>query len=237
MEEEFRFNFPEIPYQRLDSDTTSTRGAHRRIIESFARGESRVMIGTQMAAKAFDFPGLTFAGLVNADSVLSLPDFRSAEKTFQLVLQVAGRVGRGTRPGRVVVQTYQPHHYALVAGSRHDFTAFAEQELAFREALSYPPFSRLVLVVGEGPIEDRLRKGLGDLREVLEALDLPAGSVQVLGPSPAPILKIRKNFRWQLLIKLLGGKAVWVPTKECLAACRAPRGSVLKIDVDPISLL
>lgn len=238
VEEEFSLNFPGVRHARLDSDTTSRRGAHREIIGRFSAGKEQVLIGTQMVAKGFDFPRLTFAGVVNADSVLRLPDFRGAEKTFQLVLQVAGRVGRADRPGTVVVQTYQPEHYALKAGAAHDYEAFASEELAFRQALSYPPYARLILVLAEGPTEARVQELLSELRSDLMALELGEDRLIALGPSPAPIERINENFRWQLLLKLPGeDEEAQRRVKAVLAGARPKKSCALKIDVDPGSVL
>ena len=233
---EFGLNFPDHRYQRMDSDTTRGRGSHARILGDFARGQTRVLIGTQMLAKGFDFPGIHLVGVVNADGGLKVPDFRGAERTFQLLTQVAGRVGRGDDPGEVVVQTYQPDHYALQAARRHDYEAFAARELPLRQELFYPPFSRLVLAVHEAATEEAALRPLEDLREHLERVLGGGPRVRLLGPAPAPLMRLEGRHRQQLLIKIEPGEAAGRALREALRGFPgAPPG--LKIDVDPMSLM
>jgi primosomal protein N' (replication factor Y) len=220
----------------MDSYTTRKKGSHERILGDFSSGRSQVLIGTQMLAKGFDFPHLNLVGVINADSGLTLPDFRGAEKTFQLITQVAGRVGRGDEPGKVVVQTYRPDHYALQHARLHDYEGFAKQELALREELFYPPFSRLVLATLESPEEDKALRPLEDLRVHLEARLRGRVRISILGPAPAPLMKLEGRYRYQLLIKHAPEESAAQLVLEALReAPGLPRG--IRLDVDPMHLL
>jgi primosomal protein N' (replication factor Y) len=229
---------PTARVARLDSDTGSSPAFVRETLAAWRRGELDVLVGTQMIAKGHDAPGVTLIGVVLADTSLSFPDFRAAERTFQLLAQVAGRAGRGDLPGRVLVQTRQPDHPSLVAARGHDFAAFAEPELALRSLLLYPPFGRLARVVVEGAdlasVERRAASVASRLRRSAGA---GGGEAQVLGPAPAAIERLRGRHRQQVLVKaasaprlaaLLGGAALRDGVDEGLRVI---------VDVDPISML
>ena len=234
VEEEFRANFPHVTSQRMDSDTTSQRGSHERILEAYRTGQTRVLIGTQMVAKGFDFHNLDLVGVINADSVLHTSDFRGAEKTFQIVTQVAGRVGRGAKAGTVLVQTYSPGHYALQAAKHHDYESFAEQELPQRQALMYPPFTKLIQITAEGDSEEAPRDALFLLKDHLQR-NLPmAMGVRVMGPAPARVLKVMNRFRFCLLLKIpLEGPSA-AAARLALKTFEIPKSVVLRFDVDPM---
>ncbi|MBI4864319.1 MAG: primosomal protein N' [Candidatus Riflebacteria bacterium] len=233
VEEEFRANFPGVEASRMDSDTTSGRGSHQRIFEAYASGRTRVLIGTQMVAKGFDFPNLDLVGVMNADSGLHTSDFRSAERTFQLVTQVAGRVGRGSRPGKVLVQTYCPSHYSLVAAQRHDFDAFVDTELPQREALGYPPFARIIRVTAECDEEALAESALRALKD--HAANLVLHRVRVMGPAPARVLKVADRFRYCLLVKVPLATEAGDAVRARLRSFQPPAKITLKIDVDPMA--
>ncbi len=236
IEAEFAVNFPGVRFDRMDSDTTRRKGSHERIFEAYARGETRVLIGTQMVAKGFDFPNLNLVGVVNADMGLSVPDFRGAERTFQTITQVAGRAGRGDDPGEVVVQTYQPGHYALEMARRHDYAGFAERELPIRRELFYPPYSRLVLALSEEAGEEAARAPLEALRTHLETSLGGRLGLRILGPAPAPLMRIEGRHRWQLLVKVEPGAEAMAELGRVLR--EAPEAaSGVKLDVDPMHLL
>ncbi|MDI6871544.1 MAG: primosomal protein N' [Bacillota bacterium] len=199
VEEEVRRLFPEAVPVRMDVDTTRRKGAHARILGGFARREFNVLVGTQMIGKGLDLPGVTLVGVVAADTALGLPDFRAAERTFAMLAQVAGRSGRGARPGEVIVQTYNPDHYSVVAASRHDYALFYEREIAFRRLAGYPPFSELVLVTVAGAGEERAREGADRLAQRVRGVAGEAATV--LGPSPAPLARLRGLYRFQVLVK------------------------------------
>lgn len=235
--------FPTARLQRMDADTTSTKWSHGRILDAFARGDVDVLVGTQMIAKGLDFPGVTLVGVVDADTGLHLPDFRGAERTFQLIAQVAGRAGRGPKGGIVLVQTRTPEHPALRAAAAHDYPAFAAGELAARRSPPYPPHVGLVNVVVSAASEALTGTAAVALAEWLQGLIAArAPGVELLGPAPAPLARLKGRWRWHLLLRsqdraLLGRVARY-------AARRAPRGggsgpgAVRTVfDRDPIQLL
>jgi primosomal protein N' (replication factor Y) len=238
VEEEIKTLFPCARVARMDSDTTAGRGGHARILKRLENGGIDILIGTQMIAKGHDYPGVTLVGVVSADSTLNLPDFRSAERTFQLVSQVMGRAGRGDVPGRVVIQGIDPDHYALVRAASHDYEGFFEEETAFREDAGYPPFSHLALVGLSGTSERTLEKGAHEAARLLRELrpGLRAG-VEILGPAPAPMAKVRGRFRWQILVKS-GNRT---EMKRLLVLFRdqwrPPRIIRTTIDIDPVDTL
>jgi primosomal protein N' (replication factor Y) len=202
VEAEVAERFPAARVARLDRDAATTVERLTDLLSRFARGEIDVLVGTQMVAKGHDFPGVTLVCVISADTGLLLPDFRAAERTFQLVTQVTGRAGRGREPGRVLVQTWNPEAEAVSRVQEHDYDGFAEHELAWREALAWPPFSRLVVVriEGEDPSETAaVARKLGDRLGVL--LPGPESGVRLLGPAPAPLPRLRGKSRWQLLLK------------------------------------
>jgi primosomal protein N' (replication factor Y) len=235
LEREIQTGFPDAVARRMDSDTMRGHGSHERVLAAFKAGTVQILLGTQMIAKGLDFPNVTLVGVVNADIALHLPDFRAAERTFQLVAQVAGRTGRGDRPGRVIVQTFAPDHPAIQAAAEHDYQQFAQFELPVRERFGVPPYGRLVRLIGRGPVE----KAVFDYMEKLaDALRNDAhASVSVLGPAPAPILKIRNQFRCHLQLRCLTSKPLQTLVSTVPARQLAPHGVDLAIDVDPITML
>jgi primosomal protein N' (replication factor Y) (superfamily II helicase) len=231
LEAELARRVPDLERIRLDADTTSRPGALREALERFASTRSAVLIGTQMVAKGHHFPGVEVAAVVDADAGLAFPDFRSEERTFQLVTQLAGRSGRDA-PGRVVVQTFQPDATPFAFAVRHDVAGFLAQELGRREELGYPPFSHLVAVVVSGPQAGDVARALRELRDALET-----SSVQLLGP--APLLRLRGRYRARLLAKTGAPRALASRAAAVLArAAPAMRrdGLTAVVDVDPQSL-
>jgi primosomal protein N' (replication factor Y) len=198
--------------------------------ERFRRGEIDVLVGTQLVAKALDFPGVTVVGVVLADIGLYLPDLRAAERTFQLLTQVAGRAGRAERPGRVVIQTYSPEHYAIRAASRHDYEAFYQRELAFRFEQGYPPFGRLIRFVFAHASDARCETEALRLRQELsQRLDLQASpDLRLIGPAPCYLQRLRGRSRWHLL-------ACGERPELLLDRLPLPHGWV--VDVDPVTML
>ena len=237
---------PAARIARLDRDTAVDAGFVRRTLAAWRDGALDVLVGTQMVAKGHDAPGVTLIGVILADASLNFPDFRAAERTFQLIAQVAGRAGRGDKPGRVIVQTRQPEHPSLVAARRHDFAAFAAGELRARRELGYPPFGRLLRVVLEGEeavVEARMARLGEQLRRVVSGCVADPDELRVLGPAPAPIERLRGRHRHQLLVKGRDSRSI----ARLLAAARpvfesaAARdgGSEVRVlvDVDPTSML
>ena len=206
VEEELHQMFPTVRLLRMDTDTTGRKGAHHKILDAFERQEYDILLGTQMVAKGLDFPNVTLVGVLAADSALNLPDYRSSEKTFQLLTQVAGRAGRSSKPGRVVIQTYQPGHYAVRHASNHDYSGFFQRELQIRQQFSYPPFSHIIRVLITGEEEKEIVNFSKNMIQWLEkrVADnrlLQEGLID-LGAYPAPIERIKNRYRWQLLIRI-----------------------------------
>jgi primosomal protein N' (replication factor Y) (superfamily II helicase) len=222
---------------RMDRDTTSRKGSQRDILAAWERREYDILVGTQMITKGHDIPGVTLVGVLLADLSLNLPDFRAAERTFQLLTQVAGRAGRGSRPGRVIVQTLQPHHLSLQCAAHHDYRRFAEHELATRRELSYPPFARLVQIRCEGENGEATER---IARAVAEHLRAGPKGVGILGPAPAPIERLRRRYRWQLLLRSRNGAAMRAAAAAAREAVRRQaRGLDVRVivDVDPTNML
>ena len=223
---------PRARLLRWDRDTTGRRGSHEQILERFADHEADVLIGTQMIAKGLDLPLVTLVGVVSADVGLYLPDFRAAERTFQLLMQVAGRAGRSKRGGRVVFQSYTPQHYALQAAAAHDYPAFYKKEIAFRREQFYPPVSRLARLIfwhkKLETVEEQTRRMADSLRRRAEELGIWGEGTELLGPVPAPYARYRGNYRWQIIIRAADPSAV-------LASIDIPFG--WRIDIDPVSMM
>jgi primosomal protein N' (replication factor Y) len=231
--------FPAARVGRLDRDTTTRAGAHRRILDAWSAGRLDVLIGTQMVAKGHDVPGVTLVGVLLADVALSMPDFRAGERAFQLLTQVAGRAGRGARPGRVVVQTYRPTHHSLVAAAAHDYASFAPHEIENRRETGYPPFVRLAALRFEGPDFDRTGTVAESLAAKVRAASAAAG-VLLRGPAPAPLERLRGRYRWQLVVSSPSTRALHDALRTATTAWRASssaRKVRLVVDVDPVSML
>lgn len=198
VEEEVHKLWPDVVTDRMDLDTTQNKDAHNRILERFARGETRVLIGTQMVAKGLDFPNVTTVGVMAADMILNLPDYGAAERTFQLLTQVAGRAGRGDKPGRVVIQTYNPEHYSILAAQRHDYSAFYEKEIQMREIMEYPPFRYLIRILVSDFSPDGI---LAKMQQMAAEIRQQYPGIELLGPSEAPVSIIRKRHRFHMILK------------------------------------
>ncbi len=247
-EKELAAHFPQARVLRLDSDSAKPRGEQARILGVFGRGEAEILLGTQMIAKGLDFHGVTLVGVVSADGSLHLPDFRAAERTFQTLVQVAGRAGRGTRPGRVIVQTRAADHYALVAAQQHDFAAFVARESAHRRDFGYPPYGRLVAFGLSGADEERVAEAASRVADRAR-LHAPAAAdedgVQILGPAPSPLARLRGKHRWRVTLKARDGAGLHAVARATIDALehpptatdRLPAGVALTIDVDPYDLL
>ncbi len=217
----------------MDTDSTKVRGSHEKILTAFRKGEIDVLVGTQMVAKGLDYPRVTLVGVISADTALNLPDFRSAERTFSLITQVAGRAGRSSLPGKVIVQTCTPHHYGIQAASRHDYESFYRQEIQIRRELGLPPFTRLVQLTIRSPKESKAIQAAEDLSGELRRC-LPANSAEILGPSPAAIPRLRRQYRWQILVKAKSLENILPKLEEALSHRHLPKGSYLAVDVDPL---
>jgi len=202
VEEEVRELFPDARVQRLDSDTSSDRKKFLLILKEMYKGNIDILIGTQMIAKGHHFPNVTLVGVVWADGGLSMPDFRAAEKTFQLITQVTGRAGRGDMPGEVIIQTLRPSHYAIIHAKKHQYIEMYEHEMSLRSSPSFPPYVRLTAIRLEGKVERDVRESAFKTGQFLKkCVALEKYTIAVLGPAPSPLDKIKDNYRWQLLLK------------------------------------
>jgi primosomal protein N' (replication factor Y) len=236
VEEELFKHFPAARIARLDRDTASPKGAFEYILQSFRAGEIDILVGTQMIAKGHDVPSVTLVGVVLADIGLSMPDFRAAERGFQLLTQAAGRAGRGERAGQVLIQTLNPEHYAIQFAAKQDYDGFYSKEIEFRRWLRYPPFSAFSnITVRAEKRDDALRYAT----EFGRILTPPPFGVRVLGPAEAPVPRLKSEYRYQLLIKA-ASRSVLRETlsklREYAYAAKWPATAVV-IDVDPLSLM
>jgi len=225
--------FPKARVARLDRDVAAGAKAER-ILERMRRGDIDVLVGTQMVTKGHDLPRVTLVGVLNADAALSMPDFRAAERSFHLLVQVAGRAGRGAAPGTVIIQTWRPEHPAVLLAARHDVQGFVEREMRDRLELGYPPFSRLAMVRIDA-LEEARARGEAERLADLARRDAPRG-VQILGPAPAPLARLRNRFRYRFLVR---SKERQDLRRTLLTVARAQpdRHVRVAIDVDPISML
>jgi primosomal protein N' (replication factor Y) len=228
--EEMRAFFPEARVIRWDRDVTGRKGSHERLLASFTNHEADVIVGTQMIAKGLDLPMVTLVGIVSADTGLHLPDFRSGERSFQLLAQVAGRAGRRERGGKVILQSYTPEHYALQAAAHHDYQGFFQEEIAFRRTAHYPPFSQLVRLVYAAASPRQAQHAADDLAKRIEEeiTTLNLSGASIIGPAPAFSERIRNRYRWHLFIRATAVQ----PILDALGPLPG-----WMIDVDPVSML
>ena len=237
VEERLHAAFPEARIGRLDRDTVRTRHDFERVLNQFHAGEINLLVGTQMIAKGHDVHGVTLVGVVGADYALGFPDFRAAERTFQLLTQVAGRAGRGETPGKVVLQTYHPDHYAIHFAQRHDYAGFYEKEVRFRRWMHYPPFSALAnILVRSDKLENAL-KWTGQIGRWFESTRNEG--VRVLGPSVAPIMRIKRDYRYHFIVKAASREKLNATLRRTLSFTdeqKIPRTNVI-VDMDALSLL
>jgi primosomal protein N' (replication factor Y) len=239
VERELARAFPAARVLRLDTDAVRARGRAGEVVAAFARGEADVLLGTQMVAKGLDFPRVTLVGVLDADVALHLPDFRAAERTFQLLIQVAGRCGRGAQPGVVLVQTCSPDHPAITAASAYDARGFAERELSERREAGYPPFVRLATLRFTGADEGEVERAADAARTELMPVAEGAG-VMLLGPAPHALARLRGRYRWHLMLKGSDGAAVRAVAARGLEWAESkgrPRSVQVTVDVDPVEVL
>lgn len=226
---------PGMPIVRMDADTTTGKGGHERQLSEFESLSSGVLVGTQMVAKGLDYPEVTLVGVLNADTTLHLPDFRASERTWQLLSQVAGRAGRGPLGGSVVIQTYWPDHPAVRAAATGQREALLAEEYEARSALGYPPFGRLANIVISAPNEADAQKAAAAVATALES-HMPSGG-RLLGPSPAPLAKLKRSYRWHVLLKAPAGAVLSGSVRSALGTVRKLEGTTIAVDMDPVDLL
>ena len=222
--------FPELSWLRFDSDTTRTKGAHRRILDDFSQGKADLLVGTQMLTKGLDVEQVTLVGAIAADSLLNFSDYRSAERAFQTLTQVAGRAGRGDEAGKVIIQTYAPTHPVIEAVKNHDYQAFVDQELPQRQILNYPPYGHLILIRLSGLESDLVENAAVAIAEKCQIM--LEDQVEILGPAPASVMRVAKRFRWHILLKFSDNLIQTLDLKQLRAVC--PASVSLSIDVDPL---
>jgi primosomal protein N' (replication factor Y) len=236
VEEELHQAFPRARIARLDRDTVTGKRQYETILQDFREGNYDILVGTQMIAKGHDIPNVTFVGVVSADIGLGMPDFRAAERTFQLLTQVAGRAGRGSAPGRVLIQTINPDHYAIQLAAAQNYQAFYEKELHFRRMMHYPPFSAMANVLVRSEKKELAMRMATDLSHRLVP---PPPQMRVMGPAEAPVPRLKAEYRYQFLIKAASRKLL----NEMLQRVRAYAleqkwpATALVIDVDPLTLM
>jgi primosomal protein N' (replication factor Y) len=235
--------FPNAHIQRMDRDAVRKKGAHQTIISDWEAARIDILVGTQMVTKGHDVPGVTLVGVLLAEASLNLPDFRAAERTFQLITQVAGRAGRGHEKGKVIVQTFNPDHYVFQCIREGGIHRFFEQEVKIREALGYPPFARLVQIRVVGLSESKVKEAAiklgGQLKKRVQSKSY-YGKIQVLGPAPAAIPRIRNRYRWQLLLKGKDTRSLrnlTLEARDLVFPELATRGIRMSVDVDPIHMV
>ncbi|HEV8593415.1 MAG TPA: primosomal protein N', partial [Pyrinomonadaceae bacterium] len=238
LEERLAKVFPDLRIVRIDRDTMARKGEMTKTLMAFDRGEIDMLVGTQMLAKGHDFHNVTLVGVISVDTGLGLPDFRAAERTFQLLTQVAGRAGRGSLPGRVLIQTYYPEHYALRHAVKQDYDGFYNDEIKFRQRMSYPPFVVLSSILIKHSDETYVKRNAEMLRVALDAANTEK-ACRILGPAPASISRLKGEYRFQILIKALSRKALRDTLDIAIAEAEA-RGADPKIifaEIDPVNLM
>ncbi len=238
IEDLLKRTFARARIERMDADTTAGKGGHAKILGRLAAGEIDVLVGTQMIAKGHDYPGVTLVGVLNADTGLGMPDFRAAETTFQLLTQVAGRAGRGDKPGQVIIQTYRPRHYAVLSAAEHDYTAFYEREIHERESAGYPPFRRLANFAIECEDPHGAERAVAALHRLArrEMETLGFRGMETLGPAPATVRRVKKQYRWNLGVLSVSPKRLNQlvrATRDAFHNENPVPNAQLKVDLDP----
>jgi primosomal protein N' (replication factor Y) len=237
VEEHLRSLFPQARIARLDRDAVRRKGAFGQVLNAFGAGNIDILVGTQMVAKGHDFHGVTLVGVASADAQLGFPDFRAAERTFQLLTQVAGRAGRGALTGEVIVESYHPEHYAIQLAAHQDYVSFFERELHFRRLMRYPPFVALASVLVRGTKVEKAIQWSRQIEGFFESQK--AQEIRILGPAAAPLSRLKGEYRFQFLLKSTRRAPLNRILNKCLSFCaekEIPDRAIL-IDVDPVNLL
>jgi primosomal protein N' (replication factor Y) len=229
--------FPKARIARLDRDTVQRKNAHATILRRFQIGETDILAGTQMISKGHDFHNVTLAAILSADSSLSFPDFRCAERTFHLLSQMSGRPGRGELPGQVLIQTFHPEHYCLKLVAQHDYEGFFEKEIRFRKMMHYPPFTSLANLLVRDRNLDKAAHLINGIGKIVEKL--AAGQMRLLGPALSPLAKLKSEHRFQLLIKARTRQQLREVLKQSLRLAEEEglETSKIHIDIDPQNIM
>ncbi len=235
VESELHRFFPTARISRMDTDATLKKGSHERILDDFKNGAIDVLVGTQMIAKGLDFPQVTLVGVVSADTTLNLPDFRASERTFDLLTQVGGRAGRGSELSQVIIQTYAPTHYSIVSASRHDYEGFYEKEITTRRFLNFPPYYKIIKFTFRSSKEEKAERAAEELSKRLRTLK----GIKVVGPAPAPVIKVRGQYRWNVFLKFKPqprhSMIKWRgQLRGIVAEFKKGKGAFMVVDVDPV---
>ena len=239
LQAEIEEKFPGFVCQRMDSDTMTRPGSHQRVLDAFRDGHVHILMGTQMIAKGLDFPNVTLVGVVNADVGLHLPDFRSAERTFQLLAQVAGRAGRGDKGGEVLIQTFTPDHPCITLAAAHDYVSFAGQELAHRKEHRYPPFERLARLIVRSANEEAAAQFAETLAAAFaEAIKrAQANALRLLGPAECPVFRLKSLYRFHFQVQSADSAVLHDVLRTVLAVAKPPSNVEFQVDVDPFNML
>jgi primosomal protein N' (replication factor Y) len=232
VESELHRLFPKAQIARLDTDATHDRGTHEKVLSKFKDHKIDILVGTQMIAKGLDFPKVTLVGVVSADTALNIPDFRSGERTFNLLTQVAGRAGRGDLGGKVIIQTYTPGHYAIQAAKNHDYNSFYAKEISFRKELNLPPYCHIVVLTFRGRKEENVLKTVDSLRRKFENKN-KSSTVEIVGPAPAPISRMKGMYKWNLFLKSPETEDAVCLLRKVLKDRRREKGVIITVDVEP----
>ena len=235
IEEELQTLFPEARILRMDVDTTRKKGGHEAILSAFGRGEADILLGTQMIAKGLDFPNITLVGVINADTSLGLPDFRSSERTFQLLTQVSGRAGRAELSGEVIVQSFNPDHYAILFAQQHNYEGFYRTEMSLRHKAGYPPYFYTALITVSNPDEKKAQKKIYEIHEILQKKLEP--DTIMLGPSKRSIARVNNRYYFQILVKYKQETKLHPALKQILDESQKEnaRGLYISIDSEPVN--
>ncbi|MDP8323425.1 MAG: primosomal protein N' [Candidatus Stygibacter australis] len=239
IEEQLKILFPQAHILRMDSDTTTSSSSYQNMFDRMKSHSIDILLGTQMISKGLDFPNVTLVGVISADVGLSFPDFRAGEATFQLLTQVAGRSGRGEIDGNVIIQTYNPTHYAITCAMSQDFPAFADIELSDRELLHYAPFFRLARIIFSGEKEPFIITTLNKYKPLFQKIEdaFPKGDIYLIGPAPAPLTRIKNKFRYHIFIKAKNNQVINKAVSLLEANLKLPSSIKLTIDIDPQNML
>lgn len=232
VESEVHRLFPGATISRMDTDATHKCGSHEKVLSRFKDGKIDILVGTQMIAKGLDFPKVTLVGVISADTALNLPDYRSGERTFNLLTQVAGRAGRGDLGGRVIIQTYTPGHYAIQAAKNHDYNTFYDKEISFRKDLNLPPFCHMASLNFRGRREENVLKVSESFRDKLAKEDKKK-KIDILGPAPSLISRMKGMYRWSIFLKSGKSEDIVALLRKVLGNRRRQGGVIITIDVDP----
>jgi primosomal protein N' (replication factor Y) len=252
LQTEIEEKFPGMVVRRMDSDTMRQRGSHARVLAAFRKGLIHILLGTQMIAKGLDFPNVTLVGVINADVGLHIPDFRSAERTFQLLSQVSGRTGRGAQGGRVLIQTFTPDHPCIALAATHDYVRFVSTELAHRRTHNYPPYERLVRLIVRSRVQQAgaefAERLAGAFHLAMQGLELSVGgglqtipqqqaALRLLGPAEAPVFRLKGYYRFHFQLQSSSAAALHRVLRSVLPSLRPPAGVEFTVDVDPLNML